>query len=124
MQIDYRMDVKRDLMLVEVSGKVSIPGLLNEINNAITDRRGYGMRHRLIDLSRCEFMYTVAEGRQLLGALERMTYKLQNEKLALVFKEIQSSYVLQKLVTGVDLSALNIGIFLERSAALNFLLAY
>jgi len=121
MPFDFSIHKHLDIVVVTARRSTTLEEIMAVMQESIKLQRGAGYSRRLLDLTHIKFSFTINEGRLILRQLQVMIDALNAQKVAILFKEIHSAYVLEKLMTLPEFTGQDIGIFVNKDDALKFL---
>lgn len=121
MPFRHKIDKKLDLVVLKVTGKVSVSDIINEIKTALTTKRGMGISRRLIDMREQAISFDLATAKKLLTALQIQAKTLHSKKIALLFTHIPDNLELDQLDVLLNSPAVEIGVFTDKTKSIEFL---
>ena len=112
---------ERDIVVLKAKGKVSVMDIINEIQHAISTKRGDGITRRLIDMRDQEFSYDLEDAKKILKMMEASADVLGSKRMAVLFKEIPDSIEFKKIISLLNSATLEIELFTDKAKAVQFL---
>lgn len=121
MPFKYTINEEMGIVVVKSTGEISIDNMLEEIDKAISEKRGKNIPRRLIDLSENEFNYSTEDAEKVFKALWKEARILRIDKIALLFNNIPDTFDIKKIIPFLDTSFTTIRMFVDKQKAIEFL---
>ncbi len=121
MPFKHIVDDRLKIVVLKGVGENTLVDVIKEIQKSIATKRGEGFKRRLIDMTNQEISFDLAEAQKILRAMQSQAKVLQTRKVALLFKSMPSNFDLADIESLLSTETLDIGIFLDKKLAVEFL---
>ncbi len=121
MTFKHIVDHDRSIVVLKATGRVVIMDIISELKKAISTRRGEGIKRRLVDMSKSEFLYTSEDAKKVAKLMKVHVKVFGTEKIAVLLEQIPGNDQFEEIRSVLNSTGLKFQFFSDRAKAAEFL---